>query len=192
MLQVSVEEYRERFIDDHYPLTQISVHRSVTQTFVEKATELKLNLTTRNVCDYLMHNANARKKTHTFGETSPIDNKAIADRLGKNVRTIPNEIVKLVKSDLIQRHRVKRNVYIIPSMLRARAELAEQAAMKRQINITKAAETRIEKLEADIQRSLTQSERKRVSAEVTLMYGKQNGNGKHPQKTDENLIEFPF
>ena len=190
MLQVTAQDYRSLFIDEDYPLTQIAVHRSVAKTFVDKASELGLNLTTRNVFDYLMHNANADKRAnnYTFGETAPIDNNAIAARLGKKSETIRKAIIKLVKADLIQRHPVKRTVYIIPSMSLAKAQLSEQVKMKRAINITKAAEKRIAEMEAALGHPLIGTEKKRIYAHVLENFGnKQNGDS-HPSKT----LPLPF
>ena len=141
-----------------------------------------------------MHNANARKNTYTFGETSPIENQAIAERVGKKAETIRKAIIKLVKADLIERHPVKRQVYIIPSMIRARAEIAEQATVKRHINITKSAEKRIEELERDMECRLTENEKKRVYADTTLAYGQKhrNGSGSHRNGNGHPPTEVPY
>lgn len=113
-MQTTAQDYRDRFLNDHLPLTTISVHRCITQTFAKRATEFRLDLTARNTLDYLMFNASADKRSsnRTFGETSPIEKKTIAHYLGKKTETIKQAIIKLVKADLIERHRVKRNVYI--------------------------------------------------------------------------------
>lgn len=193
-MQTTAQDYRDMFVDDHLPLTQISVHRSVAETFVKKAKEFRLDLTARNVFDYLMHNANAdkRQNNQNFGHTAPIEKKDIADYTGKKAETIKQAIIKLVKADLIQRHPVKRNVYIIPSMIRAKAQLAEQAAMKRHVNITKVAEAKIAQWAINLERPLTESERKRAYAEANLEYGKRNSNGKHHHNGNGSTPELPF
>ena len=149
LCKLRLQDYRDAFIDDDLSLTTASIHRSVLETFAKRASEFKLNLTTRNVFDYLMFNANAHKQSVTFGEVSDVVYADIARYLGKKERTIENEVLKLVRAELLIRHPVKKRVFIVPSMLEAREQLIAQSQMKKQMRITEAAEKRIAELEAD-------------------------------------------
>ena len=76
-------------------------------------------------------------------------------------------------------------------MIRAKAQLAEQAAMKRQMNITKRAEKRLEGLEADGLK-ITPDIRARVYGEEALKYGNGKPNGKHHHNGNGSTPELPF
>ena len=147
--QVTIQDYRDAFIHEHLPLTTAKLHRSVLQCFVQQAKEFAFNLTTRNIFDYLMFNANAHQSSSTFGEVSDVLYSDIANYLGKKERTVENEILKLVRAGLIQRHPIKRRVFIIPSMTKARDELIAQSKMKKDMLISEKAEKRLSDLEKD-------------------------------------------
>ena len=177
MQQVTVQEYREAFIDENLPLTTASIHRSVLQAFAKQSKTFRFNLTTRNVFDYLMFNANADKRSQTFGEVSDVVYSDIAQYLGKKERTIENEVLKLVRADLVERHATKRRVFVIPSMLAARDQLIAQGEMKKQMRVTEAAERKIKEMEAD-GIPMPQRERDWVYAGVAKeVFGGKNGNG---------------
>ena len=99
--------------------TVARTHRSVIQAFVKQRKAYSFNLTTRNIFDYLLFNANADTSSSTFSEVSDVLYSDIANYLGKKERTIENEILKLVRAGLIERHPIKRRVFIIPSMEKA-------------------------------------------------------------------------
>lgn len=149
MQQVTIQDYRDAWIHEHLSLTTIKTHRSILQAFVKQQKEFGFNLTTRNVFDYLMFNANVKSTTSTFGEVSDVHYSDIANYIGKKERTIVNEIGKLCRAGLIERHPTKRKVFIIPSIIKARDELVEQAKMKKQMKVTEKCEQRLAELESD-------------------------------------------
>ena len=186
-MQVTVQEYREAFIDENLPLTTVSIHRLVLEVFAKSQSEFKLNLTTRNIFDYLLFNANAHRRSATFGEVSDVVYADIARYLGRSENTIQHEIVKLVKSGLIERHAVKRNCFRIPSMLQARQEMIAQAEMKKKMRVTEAAEKEIADGEEGAGRKLSAYERNLVYATVAHRMGVNgNGNGTYEKP------ELPF
>lgn len=79
--------------------------------------------------------------------------------------------------------------YIIPSMIKAKTELAEQAIMKREMNITNKAEARLAELEAD-GLTITADIRRRVYVEETQKY--QPSNGKHHHNGNGATRDLPF
>ena len=185
MQQVTIQDYRDAFINEHLPLTTIKTHRSVTQAFTQLGKQFNFNLTTRNIFDYLMFNANADTRSVTFGEVSDVLYSDIANYIGKKERTIENEVLKLCRAELIERHPTKRRVFIIPSMKTARDELIEQARMKKAMRVTKNAEKRITELEKDgvpitelLRQSVYTDEQKKLS----------NGKGSH----QNGKAELPF
>ena len=114
--QVTIDDYRDIFLHDNLPLTAFKVHRSVVITFIKSSRQYNFNLTTRNIFDYLCFNANVDRKSDTFGEVSDVCYEQIGEYVGKKKRTVENEIVKLTRAGLIERHNVKRRVFIIPSI----------------------------------------------------------------------------
>ena len=192
VMQVTIQDYRAAFIDENLSLTTASIHRSVLETFATQAKDFKLNLTTRNVFDYLMFNVNAKKQSVTFGEVSDVVYADIARYLGKKEETVKHEIVKLVKAALLIRHPIKKRVFIIPSMLEARRQIIAQSKMKKQMRITEAAEKRIAELEAEGM-PMTQAIRSRIYAEITHNFAteKKNGNGNGTYAFTET-VDLPF
>ena len=181
--QVTVQDYRDTFINEYLPLTAAKVHRSVLQCFSKQQKEFGFNLTTRNIFDYLLFNANHYAQSSTFGEVSDVLYSDIANYLGKKERTVENEILKLVRAGLIERHPTKRRVFIIPSMTKARDELIAQSKMKKAMRVSERAEQRLSELEKDgiivthqIRSQVYTDEQAKVSKN-----GNGNGNGNQPK-----------
>lgn len=175
MQQVTIQDYRDAFINENLPLSTIRIHRSVLQSFAKQGQEFNFNLTTFLVFHYLMFNANADARSVTFGEVSDVVNAEIGQYLGKKERTIDNEILKLCRAGILERHATKRRVFIIPSMKKARDEIAEQATMKKAMKVTETAEARIAELEKDGM-IITEDIRRNVYASVQLHSNRENGN----------------
>lgn len=186
-MQVTRQDYRDAFIDENLSLTTASIHREVLQTFIRQGKKYKMNGTTRDIFFYLMFNANADKRSATFGEVSDVRYAEIADYIGKTKNTIEKEIVKLCKADLLERHPVKSHVFIIPSMHLARQQLADQSYMKKRMQVTEQAEKQIALEERD-GTPVTERERKIIYASWTRkVMGNQKGEVTHP---DQKKIPF--
>lgn len=179
MQQVTIQDYRDAFICENLPLSTIRLHRSVLQCFTKQSSEFNFNLTTRNIFDYLMFNANADARSVTFGEVSDVDYGEIAKYIGKKPRTIENEILKLCRAGLLERHKTKRRVFVIPSMTKARDEIAAQASMKKAMKVTQETEQRLKEL-ADDGYQITEYTRQQIYADISKKHQNGNGQGKLP------------
>lgn len=179
--QVTVQNYRDTFINEHLPLTAAKVHRSVLQCFSKQQKEFGFNLTTRNIFDFLLFNANHYTQSSTFGEVSDVLYSDIANYLGKKERTIENEILKLVRAGLIERHPTKRRVFIIPSMTKARDELIAQSKMKKAMRVSERAEQRLSELEKDGIIVTHQIRSQVYTDEQAKVLKNGNGNGNQPK-----------
>ena len=108
---------QDRPIEEILPAETIDLHRAVFHFFVKHGKEFNFNLTTHNIFLILMFNADADKRSDTFGEVADIRYADIAERIEKKESTVQKEIVKLVKAGLVERHPINRYGFILPSMM---------------------------------------------------------------------------
>lgn len=170
------------FIDEDLPLFYYTCPRSIVQTFLKQHT----SATARLVFDYLMLNY-SRKLNHTH----KVENTEIANWIEVSEGNIRRQLAHLKKIGVIQPHPDKISVYLIPALAQLRNDLHNYRLSVKENNLQKQIAQRISEMEFDLERKLSEKEKKRIDEEMRRD-AKYKERSRKKRQEQENLLNLPF